>query len=502
MALPDRADARPEPLVEMPRPTVWPFVLSLGLALAATGAALATTALAALGGLLFVVGLVGWMGELLPGRGVEFEPTGRPLPAPVAARPGTVEELKPGTPGYRFRLPVKMHPISAGIKGGAAGGLVMPIPALLWGVLSGHGIWFPVNLLAGVALPGVGALSVPELEQFRPVLFGLAVAVHAVMSLVIGLVYGVLLPTIPGDRWWHLLTGGVVIPVVWTGFSYAMMGVANPPLERHVDWVSFAAAQLVFGLVAAVVVSRTEKVPVRPAGPGRPADPVVPALLFLALAGLASGCDAPGKPHPPTDPDRPGEVRDFAALYQKNCAGCHGADGNLGPAPPLNDRLFLHLVPGAELLRVITDGRPGTPMPPFDRAKGGPLTTAQVKILADGLKTTWGGASAAPTDAPPYTADAAGDAGRGATAFARACAGCHGDAGRGGTFDGRPIGAIRVPAYLALSSDQVLRRYVITGRPDLGMPDYAGGTGRPPGFRPLTSQDVTDLTALLASWRK
>jgi mono/diheme cytochrome c family protein len=291
---------------------------------------------------------------------------------------------------------------------------------------------------------------------------------------------------------------------MWTGFSYAMIGVANPPLERHVDWISFAAAQLVFGLVAAVVVSLTEKIAVSPAGPGVPADPLVPIVLFVALAGLANGCDAPGKPQPPTEPDRSSEVRDFGVLYQKHCSGCHGADGTLGPAPPLNDRLFLHIVPSADLQRIITAGRPGTPMPPFDSAKGGPLTDAQVKILADGLKTTWGrsGEPSPPTDAPGYTADAAGDVSRGATVFARACAGCHGDAGRGGTFEGRSVGAIHVPAYMALSSDQVLRRYVITGRPDLGMPDYAGNSGRPSDFRPLGAGDVADLTAFLASWRK
>ena len=41
-----------------------------------------------------------------------------------------VQQLKPGVVGYRFQLPEKVHPISAGIKGGIVGGLLMPIPAL------------------------------------------------------------------------------------------------------------------------------------------------------------------------------------------------------------------------------------------------------------------------------------------------------------------------------------------------------------------------------------
>ena len=90
--------------------------------------------------------------------------------------------------------------------------------------------------------------------------------------------------------------------------------------------------------------------------------------------------------------------------------------------------------------------------------------------------------------------------------FATACASCHGERGQGGISaakpDGKPAGAINVPEFLALFSDQALRRLVITGRPDLGMPDCTDRQGRPEGFKPLTSREVTELVALLASWRE
>ena len=86
--------------------------------------------------------------------------------------------------------------------------------------------------------------------------------------------------------------------------------------------------------------------------------------------------------------------------------------------------------------------------------------------------------------------------------FARACAGCHGDQGQGGKNGERPVGAINDPAFLALISDQALRRFAITGRPDLGMPAYDGTDGRPADFQPLTSEEIDDLVALLASWRQ
>src|SRR5207244_4028942 len=91
----------------------------------------------------------------------------------------TVAHLWPGMPGYRARLPEAVHPLSAGVKGGIVGGLVMPVPALLYGVLSGHGIWFPVNLLAGMVVPGVGSMSTVQLEQFSLALLLTGIVIHA-----------------------------------------------------------------------------------------------------------------------------------------------------------------------------------------------------------------------------------------------------------------------------------------------------------------------------------
>jgi mono/diheme cytochrome c family protein len=106
-----------------------------------------------------------------------------------------------------------------------------------------------------------------------------------------------------------------------------------------------------------------------------------------------------------------------------------------------------------------------------------------------------------PTNPPSYLADASdhGDKDRGAKVFAQACAGCHGPTGAG-TPD--QAGAINDPAFLALISDQALRRYVITGRPDLGMPSYNEKTQRDAGFQPMTSRDIADVVALLGHWRK
>jgi hypothetical protein len=253
------------PSVEMPKPTVWPIVLGLGIAVLCAGVVIGPGFLV-LGGLLVMAALIGWISDLLPGRGHAEEPLSAPTPDRVVATPGKVEHSHPGMPGYRFRLPREVRPISAGVKGGIAGGLVMPLPAFAWALLSGHTIWFPVNLLAGMLLPGIGAMTEAELERFSPVLLAIGIVIHTSMSLVIGLLSGVLSPTLPSRAGWQLVAGGVVVPVLWSGLSYSLMGVVNPALQAHVDWLWFVASQLVFGLVMWAVVLRSERVAVAPAG--------------------------------------------------------------------------------------------------------------------------------------------------------------------------------------------------------------------------------------------
>lgn len=230
----------------------------------------------------------------------------------------------------------------------------------------------------------------------------------------------------------------------------------------------------------------------------------VVAVLLLSVAG----CDLPGKPDPADKPVTPDQIVDFDKLYAANCAGCHGAAGKLGPAPPLNDTLFAAIIPDEELLRVIRHGRTGTPMPAFSTASGGSLTEAQVKLLADGVKSHWSSKAPLQQTTPAYAVakreglkSSPEDHARQVEIFQRACAGCHGPNGAGGEGRHSRVGAINMPAFLALISDQALRRIIITGRPDLGMPTYAEKRGRSAEYQPLTSVELDDLVTLLAEWR-
>jgi hypothetical protein len=255
--------------VEMPRTTVWPLVLALGITLLCAGLA-TSLVLSAVGAGLFIVGLGGWVGQLLPGQGHVHEPLLEPAlrPRPVAERPGAVEQLRPGMAGHRFRLPEKVHPISAGVKGGIVGGIVMPIPALAYGLISSHGLWFPINLLAGMAVPGISGATQAELEQFHLSALILAIVIHAVLSVTFGLLFGVVSPTLPPLPGGPVIAGGVLMPILWTGLCYGFMGIVNPLLQEHVNWPWFIASQVVYGLAMSIVVINSEKVLASPVAGG------------------------------------------------------------------------------------------------------------------------------------------------------------------------------------------------------------------------------------------
>ena len=218
---------------------------------------------------------------------------------------------------------------------------------------------------------------------------------------------------------------------------------------------------------------------------------------MLAIAVIATGAGCPPLPGKPSEKDRwvpPSHVKDFRRLYAQNCAGCHGADGRLGAARPLNDPLYLAFAGEETLREVAAKGVPGTAMPGFAQSAGGNLTDEQIASLVEGMRAQWG----RPEDfknvaIPPYRQESAGAPNRGAEAYRTYCAQCHGAEGKGGLY----AGAIIDPNYLALVSDQSLRSTVVAGRPDLGMPDWRS---RLPG-RPMSAQEISDVTAWLASKR-
>lgn len=251
--------------IAVPAPTPWPLVLAAGMTLAAAGL-ITSWPISVVGALVMVAGLAGWIRELATDRGeIELEwvaPDERAVA--IVASQARVEALRPGLPGHRMRVPEKVHPYSAGVRGGIVGGAAMAATALLYGVISGHGIWYPINLLAAMILTNFADKSTAELEQFSLAAVAIGTVIHGATSLGVGLCYGIILPTLPR---WPMLWGGLVAPLLWTGATYGFMGILNPVMNARVEWTWFFVSQFVFGIAAGAVVARSEKIPSHRATP-------------------------------------------------------------------------------------------------------------------------------------------------------------------------------------------------------------------------------------------
>ena len=220
------------------------------------------------------------------------------------------------------------------------------------------------------------------------------------------------------------------------------------------------------------------------------------AAILVSLATLALlvcvGCSNSGRAAVDPEVLPPSQMVDFTVLYAKNCAGCHGPNGQGGAAVALSDPVFLAIADDAAIRRTATNGVHGTPMSAFAQSAGGMLTDQQIEALVRGIRSWAKPVALENTTLPSYKAQSPGDPQRGAGVYQTYCSSCHGPNGSGGR-----AGSIVDGSYLALVSDQDLRTNVILGRPDEGAPDWRSNV---PG-RPLSEQEISDVVAWLAAQR-
>jgi hypothetical protein len=241
--------------VALPAPTAWPIVLAFGLALLCAGL-LTSAAVSALGAVLTAAGCVGWFCEVLPHEQHQTVPLVTEV-APIVSERREVVRIEIAPEMHRARLPIEIYPVSAGVKGGLAGSVAMAVLASLYGVITHGSVWYPINLLAAVVYGQPFELSVEHLTSFHLELLLVATAVHLMTSVLVGLLYGVMLPMVPRRP---ILLGGFIAPIMWTGLLYTSLGIINPLLNQRIDWSWFVASQIGFGIVAGLVVVRQERV--------------------------------------------------------------------------------------------------------------------------------------------------------------------------------------------------------------------------------------------------
>jgi membrane-associated protease RseP (regulator of RpoE activity) len=239
----------------MPAPTAWPIALAFGITLLCAGM-VTSEAVSVLGAIVALAGAVGWFREVLPHEAHETVAATAEVQAVTTARRGVVR-MAVANELQRAFLPLEIYPISAGVKGGLAGSVAMAVVAMLYGLISQHSIWYPINLLAAGFLPGAMTDTAAKIAAFNLSVFLIATVIHLLTSLLVGLLYGAMLPMFPQRP---ILLGGFIAPLFWTGLIHSILGIVNPVLNQRIHWVWFVASQVAFGIVAGIVVSRQERI--------------------------------------------------------------------------------------------------------------------------------------------------------------------------------------------------------------------------------------------------
>jgi hypothetical protein len=240
--------------VEMPAPTAWPIVLAFGLTLIVAGM-VTSSSVSLLGAILAVSGAIGWFRDVLPHEKHESVPTIEKTVPVSTSRPrvAVVEWMKQEL--HRAQLPLEIYPVSAGVKGGLAGSVAMAFLAILYGIISRRGMWYPINVLAAGFFPGMHPAS--QIADFHWDFLLIATILHLLISLLVGLLYGAMLPMLPRHP---ILLGGLIAPVLWSGMVHSLVELIDPVLNQRIDWTWFVLSQVGFGIVAGVIVSRQNRV--------------------------------------------------------------------------------------------------------------------------------------------------------------------------------------------------------------------------------------------------
>lgn len=208
--------------------------------------------------------------------------------------------------------------------------------------------------------------------------------------------------------------------------------------------------------------------------------PVLVALGLALIGGAASAQEETG------DPERGGR------LFVENCAVCHGVDGQGRIGASLQN------FPGIEVTETIrqtvSQGVPGSAMPAWGQANGGPLTDQDIADIAAYIVAAFGGTqplAPLPTYQPPAIptlVNIAGNPSAGAVIYQANCIMCHGEEGQGriGRTLAKAWPANQPAAYVAM-----LIRDGVSGSP---MPAWGSAGGGP-----LTEKQIEDVTAYVLS---
>lgn len=237
--------------IHIPASTHWPIVAAFGCTMLLGGILLGYI-IFLLGAVLIVVSCIGWFRDMFPYENVEH--------IHVELQP--VEIVTERKRVQRFEIPaferepgsvITISPLIAGVKGGIGGGIAMAVVVMIYGLISHGSIWYGINLLGGAGVAGWTHPTTAQIDAFHWEALLIASVIHALASLLMGLVYGSMLPILPRRP---VLLGGILAPLVWSGLLYSTLGLIDPALNARISWPWFIVSQFAYGVVAGWIVSR------------------------------------------------------------------------------------------------------------------------------------------------------------------------------------------------------------------------------------------------------
>ena len=133
----------------------------------------------------------------------------------------------------------------------------MVVVALIYGILS-QNVWLPVNLIGATLVRDLQGAPIEVLSQFNAAALIVGLLMHASLSVGLGFIFSLLLPTMPGPPIVWALTVG---PLLWSLASLITLPAINQTMAETVDVPSFFVAHIVYGLVLGWWVARVPKIP-------------------------------------------------------------------------------------------------------------------------------------------------------------------------------------------------------------------------------------------------
>ena len=183
-----------------------------------------------------------------------------------------------------------------------------------------------------------------------------------------------------------------------------------------------------------------------------------------------------------------------ARLYAENCALCHGEDGE-GRVGATLAKDWPSIRPDLRVRETIINGVPGTLMPAWSSAMGGPLNEEEIDALVFYILSWQSGG-------PPYIFSTpgprlaltpppgvVGDPNNGANLFNANCAVCHGLQGEG------RVGATLAKDWSSFRPDLRVKSVIVSGVEGSVMPAWSQEHGGP-----FSEQMIDNIVAYILTW--